>query len=354
MNAKRPGILGSKKKPGRVLKGVQPSTISKVAAQVEAAESAETQEYEIRQISLANIRLWETQPRTFKLTLEDVYRGSVAQDDEHTEDKSRELEELSGLAMSLKEFGMLNAPLAYALPGKSVMLLAGQRRTMASIFALIHIQSTTGEGETTQHNVEINEAPDLASLESERIAVKVFSRKPDELVIEQIGVTDNVQRAELPIPDKLRWVLKFADLKEGRGGRVGWRDLIETLGLSRSQAFQWLNIVKYRTDVWVQKVIAMVLQGRAPLRKLTDIAAVGEEEREALYKSWFNESPTSDSKQRISLGATNNLSALRSLVLSNLKPEARESFEQVNWEKPKEAKKAFGEFLKHWEEMHEQ
>ncbi|MEN8132945.1 MAG: hypothetical protein ABFS45_22765 [Pseudomonadota bacterium] len=353
MNEKKPGMLASKKKkPGMLRRGVQPGTIDKVAAQVAAAESAETHEYEVRHVPIANIHLWENQPRTFYLTMEDVCRGSVDSTDEFVEQKKDELEGIIGLAMSLKEFGMLNAPLAYALPGKRVQLLGGQRRTMASVFALFHICTTIGSDDVPRHDVEINAVPDRSLLVAERIAVKVFSRKPDEITVERIGMADNVQRTELPIADKLRWLIKYADKMEGRGREVEWRDLVDTLGLSRSQAYEWVKVVKARKDKWVHKVVEMVLLSETSLKRLTEIAAAEAAHRESIFRAWFEKRPTPDIKHRVSLGVSSNLHAIRNLVLENVEEAERKRFDQIDWSKPKEVKKAFTEFMKYWEEKH--
>jgi hypothetical protein len=331
---------------------VQQGTIDKVAAQVSAAEKADTEEYEVRYVALANIKLWEDQPRTFHLTLADIYRGRIEPDDLHAAEKQDELEGITGLAMSIKEFGMLNAPLAYALPGKAVQLMGGQRRTMASIFALFHIRTSIGEDDVPRHDVEICEEPDLDRLQSERIELKVFFRKPEEITQQRIGMADNVQRTELPISDKLRWVIRFADMVETRGREIDWRDLVDTLGLNRSQAYQWVKIVKARDDIWVRKVIEKVLMGETPLNKLTEIAVAEPAHRESMYRMWFDKRPTSDNKPRVSLGVTSNLSALRSLVLNNVEESHRDQFDQIDWTKPKEVKRAFAAFLKYWEETH--
>ncbi len=342
----------NRKRPGLVRRGVQKGTIDKVAAQVSAAENASTQEFEIRQVPLSRIQLWEAQPRTFHLTLDDVYRGFIEESDGSAGKKKDELEAVIGLALSIREFGMLNAPLAYALPGKDVQLLGGQRRTMASIFALFHIRSTLGADDVYRHDVRINKSPDREALESERIAVKVFSRRPDDINIEQIGMMDNAQRSELPIKDKLRWALKYALIKEENKLDVGWRDLVDILGLNRSQAYQWLKVIQERGDKWVAKVIPLVLDESVVFKRLSDIAAADAQDREALYKSWFEKRPTSDKQRRVSLGVSSNLPAIRDLVMSNVSGKAVDEFAEVEWDKPKEVKKAFANFLKYWEESH--
>jgi len=352
MSEVKTGKANAPKRPGLVRRGVRQGTIDKVAAKVTAAENAETQEFEMRQVALSRIKLWEEQPREFYLTLDDIYRGEIDDHDTHAEEKKDELEGIVGLAMSLCAFGMLNAPLAYALPGRDVQLLGGQRRTMASIFALFHIVTTPGSDDMPGQKVEINANPDMEKLDTERISIKVYSRKPDGLKIEEVGMIDNSHRTDLPVTDRLRWALKYADKKESRGLEIKWRDMSDTLGLNRSQAYQWQKVVSSRNDEWVEKVITKVLNSSAPFQKLSDIAAADPSDREALYRIWFEERPTSDKKNRVSLGVSSNLPALRSLILSNVSDQSKEAFINVDWNNPKLVKKAFSDFLKIWEENH--
>jgi hypothetical protein len=346
MSDKRPGLLK------RRVKGVQTETIDKVAAQVAAAESAEVQKYETKHVPLGRIKIWEDQPRTFLLTLDDVYRGSILPDDEDAEIKQDELERLIGLAMSLREFDMLNSPLAYALPGQFVQLLGGQRRTMASILALFHIKTTIGDDDIARHDFVVNDNPNMELLESERIVVKVFNKKPDELTLERISMVDNVQHAELPVSDKLNWLIRFANMKEERGRRVEWRDLVDTMGLSRSQSYALLKVVETRQDPWVQKVLEKVRNEQCALKHLTAISAAEEADREGMYKALFEARPTSDKTKRVSLGVTDNLPALKHLVLSNVSDDDMSRFDSIDWNKPKMVKKAFADFLEYWVEKH--
>jgi hypothetical protein len=342
----------TKKRPGLIRRGVTQGTIDKVAAKVTAAENAETQEFEMRQVALSRVKLWEEQPREFRLTLDDIYRGEIDDHDGYADVKKNELEGIIGLAMSLCAFGMLNAPLAYALPGRDVQLLGGQRRTMASIFALFHIESTIGPEETSSQKVVINTNPDMEKLDVARILIKVYSRRPDGLKMDEVGMIDNSQRSELPVTDRLRWALKYADKKESMGLEVKWRDMADTLGLNRSQAYQWQKVVSSRTDEWVAKIIARVLNDSEPFQRLSEIAAAEPGDRGAIYRSWFESRPTPDNKKKVSLGVSSNLPALRSLILSNVSGEAKDAFANIDWNNPKLVKKAFSNFLKIWEENH--
>lgn len=344
---KKPMVL-SKRQP----LGVQAETISKVAAKIAAADSAITQEFEIRQVPLADIQFWEEQPRTFELKIEDIYKGEVALEDPLYEAKLEKLEGIIALAMSLKEFGVLNPPLAYALPGKRVQLMGGQRRTMAAIYALFHLQTCFDEHDSAIHEISINPAPDLTLLEKERIAVKVFFKKPNEMVLERLGIIDNVQRADLPIADKLRWLLKFADQREGQGREVRWRDLVDTLGLSRSQAYEWLAVIQSRHDENVKKIIDKVLLGATSFSRLIEISKTEFSQRELMFNKWYGFRPVPDTSGPISLGKTGNINALRMLVLANVEGEIKERLEAIDWSDAKKVKKGFAEFLAYWESKH--
>ncbi|WP_427551823.1 ParB N-terminal domain-containing protein (plasmid) [Methylomonas sp. MS20] len=343
---KRPGVLR------RAPLGVQSGTISKVAAQIAAAENATQQEYELRQVPLADIQLWEDQPRTFRLTLDDIYRGYILDDDQDNPNKLEELEGIITLAMSLKEYGLINPPIAFALPGKQVQLMGGQRRTMAAIFALFHLQTQLDEQDNRIHELSINPEPDLSRLQLERITVKVFLRKPQSQTVERLGIIDNVQRDDLSIGDKLRWLMKFAAQQEEQGRAVRWRDLVDTLGLSRSQAYEWITVVQIRNDEHVQQVIQSVIKGNVSFAKLLEFVKADSQQREQLFKQWFGERGIRRNQTKISLGQTSNLNALRSLVLSNVDEEQLESFTAINWEDPKSVKKAFAAFLDYWVEKH--
>ena len=351
--------------------GVRSATIDRVAEGVSAAENARLKEYELRDVALADIQIWADQPRRTTLQVDDVIRGSIPDTDRYQARKESELEKIISLALSQCEHGMLNAPLAYALPGRRVHLLGGQRRTMAAIFAALHTR-VNDDGEC---EIRINPEPDLAVLETQRITVKVYLRKPDMLRMSKIGIVDNVQREDLPMGDRVQWLMTYVEHKKEVNPRavVTWREISDSIGVSRSQAYQWLAILHARDDVTVQKVIQDVIAGKTHLARAVDIAKSDPDERVAIYEqvqremALRSESPESEEiadppevapKQRlpnanpgrVSLGATGSLNALRTLVLRNVEePEERKKLEQIDWSDPREVKKGFTAFLRYWE-----
>jgi len=339
-----------RKRPTIKRSGVQAKTIDNVARKVVAAQAANVLEFEQRQVPLSKIHIWDSQPRTLHLTIEDVCRGNILDDDEHALIKNDELLQINTLALSIAKQGLINSPIAYALPGKDVQLIGGERRTLASIYALFHIVPSGEAG--VEYETIHNESPDRSLLETERMLLKVFPKKPDEIELECLAMTDNANREDLSIPDRLRWAIRFDDKKQKRNHQIEHRELIATLGLSRSRAFAWLKVLNERSDKWVSLVIEKVCNNKANFKKLEQLAEANPEDRESLYKAWF-ESPAQDSKTKIPLGVSTNLDAIRSLVLKNIPEEHREHFEKINWKKAKNAKNGFAEFLNIWEKQHD-
>lgn len=339
---KKPGLLK------RNILGVQADTISKVAAQIAAAESAKIVETEIRQIPISNIKIWDEQPRTVHLTMEDIFRGFILNEDKKYGKKVEELEGIISLAFSIKYFGLLNPPVAYALPGKTVQLISGQRRTMAMIYAIFHISDASTESEINKFELLINENPDPEVLEIERISVKVFLRKPEDITKERMGILDNVQRADLSIADKLRWAINHSNELEKHDKSLRWRDLVSILALSRSQSYEWLSIIQNRKDYYVSLLIEKVINEQATFGRLLELSKADVETRKKLFNTWYGDRPVPDSNRKFSLGKTDNYNAIKKLVLNNVDESIKNEFEALDWNDPKLAKKGFAEFLNYW------
>lgn len=331
--------------------GVKPSTIDMVAAQVAAASSAETAEYELRRVALSHINIWSEQPRQMFITMEDIYLGVIDFSDIHHENKVLELEGIIGLAFSLKEFGMLNPPLAHALPGRDVQLLGGQRRVMAAIFAALHIETSVEEGRA-KHEVKISSSPDMSILENEKVEVKVYKKRPSDDDIEKIGIVDNAQRTNLPPSDVLRWLLAYADRKQAREEVITHNDIITILGVGRSMAFGYVKLIKHSNLPWVKEACGMVCSGKGSINDIFQIIEASASQREALYNKLFGVNPPIIKRTKISLGSSSNLPAIRNLIMANASMELKEQFDKVNWSNPRDVRKAFNDFLKSWENTH--
>lgn len=343
----KPTEVKKPRRPG-IRKGVRKETIENVAARLQAADEAKTVEFSVSQVPLSSIVLWEDQPRDILLSIDDVIRGYVQEDDEYTAAKNNELEGIQTLALSIKDTGLNNSPIAYSLPGQKVKLIGGQRRTMAVIYSLFHVSTETLESGEKTHDVNINQNPELDLLDSTRISVKVFTRKPDPMAIEKIGMADNLHEG-LSLKAKIDWAIKISEQKESGGGNVHWSDLIGTLGVSRAQAFKWVKFLSDRDDEWVGQGIDLVRSDKLSLTKLFDIAY--SDDREATFNNLTGKKRLPvDGAKRISLGAvTTNYSAVKKLILANIDDDYQAEFNSVDWKNPLKVKKAFARFFEIWE-----
>jgi len=353
----KPGMLKRNKKVG-----VSDDTVNAVVKTFSEAENAETVAHENKEIALSAIKLWDKQPRNFKLSMDDVIRGSVLEDDDHFTQKEAELEKIMGLALSFQEIGMMNPPVGFDLAGQCVQLIGGQRRTMAKVFSLFHIKEVIEEIGSTAYEVSIDDkAVSNADhvkerLEQTKIEVKAYKRKPDVITLEKMAMADNTQREDLPITDKLKWAISFAELCEGQGRGYTWQDLADALGLTRSPAFDWKKLLLERSDQWVEKAIGKVLQGKMAIKKAFQIAAANPEKRESKYVE-LTGSPPEDSSgevRKISVKTSSSVQALKSLILKNSRTKLKDELANVDWDKPSEVKKAFTVFLEDWEKRYGQ
>ncbi len=343
-----------RKRPGLIFKrspGVNSETINNLANRVSDAESAKLKENEYRHVAFADIQFWDMQPRKLNLTIDDIYRGEVLLSDEKYTVKKRELDEIIKLAISIKLQGILKPLLVSAMPGKKVLLLGGQRRVMASTFALFHLQDLKND-ENSGIEVVINPEPNYSLLDSMMLPANIILQKLDTLTMLKLAGTDNGNQVNLTIPEKLNLLIHIADESEDTGEKLPWQDLTSTIQVSRSQAFEWLSIVEHRKDPIVKKVINKVCMDNIPINKLIKIANTKSEERSSLYDIWFGESQDKNPQPNVSLGKTNNLKAIRSLVLANSEGDVYERFESLDWDNHKQAKKGFEEFLNYWVSKH--
>ncbi|MBT4195020.1 MAG: hypothetical protein HOE12_11870 [Gammaproteobacteria bacterium] len=338
------------KKPRRpgVRVGVQKKTIDNVGARLEAADKATTEEFLNTQVALSSIILWDDQPRDIYLTLEDVTRGWIKRDDPLIIEKEKDLAGISTLALSIKDTGLNNAPIAYSIPGQKVKLIGGQRRTMAMIYSIYHVVSEILESGELAYDISINQNPDLKLLDVTRIQVKVFTRKPDQMVIEKIGMADNIHEG-LSLTARLNWAIKIAELKENNAQSIHWSDLTGTLGINRAQAFKWIKLLFEKDDKWIKKAIDLVKNGKLSLSKLFDIAYSKDKEN-TFYSVTGQKRLPIDGQKKISVGAKiTNLSAVKKLIYANISNKYSSEFEDVDWNNPAKVKKAFIRFFELWE-----
>lgn len=328
--------MNDKKKPALLKRrGVSEGTLNKVASQVRSAENAQKNKYQIKEIKLSDIELWDSQPRKVHLTISDIIKGDVGKKDENRSAKLEELKKIVDLANSTKELTMLVMPLAYALPGGKVRLIDGQRRTMAAIYSCLWL-------------VEDNERKgEVGRLNEVSMTLKVYPKKPSALILEKIGMASNALREEISLENKLAWVIRHADDAEEAGEPLTGHGLAQVLGMKKSQSFEWMSIIRSRKDPWVAKTIAKTEQKTAKFNQLIKVAKAEKSERRSVFDKLFN-SPVPDNTKQIKIGNC-NAKAIKSLLIKTSSAKTKKEIKALDLDSPTDLKKAFQIFLDNWE-----
>lgn len=193
-------------------------------------------------ISIKKIELDPDNPRDLALTFEDLYRG-VAESDEQQARKLREMTSLKTIAHSIQEQGIIN-PIVVYKHGEKYRLVAGERRTLASIMA--------------------------GKLD---IQAKILDGKPNELKVSLLQWIENVERSDLTLWERLRNLEKIAHAYANKKGispkQVTITELSQLIGCTKPHA------INYK----------LVLHAEAPLKKLIQENKIKNLEKAALIAS---------------------------------------------------------------------
>ena len=111
-------------------------------------------------------------PRNLALTFQDLF-SDITKKDEQYERKKKEKESLQSMAKSIGEQGIINPIVVYKL-GENYQLIAGERRTLASIMA-----------------------------KKEEVPAKILTDKPDSLKLSLLQWAENVEREDLTLWERL-------------------------------------------------------------------------------------------------------------------------------------------------------
>lgn len=173
-------------------------------------------------IPLRKIELDPENPRDLALTLEDAMNGLSPLDAEKTR-KSMELDSLQSLSHSIQTQGIIN-PVTVYKAGEKYRLIAGERRTLASMLA----------GKTD-------------------IQAKILDDKPDALKISLLQWIENIERNDLSLWERLMNLEKIVSAYAKGAGlpqeQVTVTELADLMGCSKSQAVQYKAILSADTEM---------------------------------------------------------------------------------------------------------
>ncbi len=184
----------------------------------ETIESAQNYSGELRidVIPLKKMELDPANPRNMALTMMDVQNG-IKESDEERSRKVSELESLQSIANSIMTQGIIN-PVTVYKHGDKYRLIAGERRTLASILA----------GKTD-------------------IQAKILDEKPDELKISLLQWVENIERSDLSLWERLdnleKIVAAYASSKGIQPNEVTITELSGLIGCVKSHAMNYKTIL---------------------------------------------------------------------------------------------------------------
>jgi len=187
-------------------------------------ESAQNHSSELRidVIPIRKIELDPANPRDLVLSITDVQNGISDYDNERKR-KLAELESLQSITNSIKTQGIIN-PITVYKYGEKYRLIAGERRTLASVLAgKIDIQA------------------------------KILDDKPDELKISLLQWIENVERSDLSLWERLsnfeKIVNAYAQSKGMQITQVSITELSNLIGCVKSHAMNYKAILNADSEL---------------------------------------------------------------------------------------------------------
>lgn len=309
-----------------------------------------TGELRVEAISLKKIELDPENPRDLILTFEDLNEG-IAKTDKDYLRKVEEKASLITLANSIRDQGIINPVVVYKF-GDKYRLIAGERRTLASIIA--------GKAE---------------------VQAKILDTKPNELKISLLQWMENVERKDLSLGERLKNLEQIlysaATANAVAVTDVSATELSRLLGCSLPHAMNYLAVIHadkrtkdlvrsnkiknlekaaliatIKSDAIKQAAIDACIAG-APLKKLKTIST-----QEKLQKVITTPAiPETRGRQAslVNLGSTRKVGVARLIIDSVLSHEKlthlKQHFSDLNWTDYKSINHAFKQLLKTLEKI---
>jgi ParB family chromosome partitioning protein len=310
-----------------------------------------TGELRVEAISLKKMELDPENPRDLILTFQDVHEGIDKSDKDYIR-KMDEKASLLTLAASIREQGIINPVTVYKF-GDKYRLIAGERRTLASILA--------GKQE---------------------VQAKILDTKPNELKISLLQWMENVERKDLSLWERLRNLEKIIAAHAHNHNlalkAVTATDLGRMLGCSLPHAMNYIAVLHadkkvrdlirgnkiknlekaaliaaIKTEGIKQAAIDACIAG-ATLKKLKTISTQDKLPRTLTHPDW--KTPTRGRQASlVNLGSTRKVSVARLIIDSVLRNEKlvhlKDHFSDLNWTDYKSINHAFKQLLKSMEKI---
>jgi ParB family chromosome partitioning protein len=308
-------------------------------------------ELRVEVIALKRIELDPENPRDLILTFEDLYNGISRSDKDYLR-KTEEKASLITLANSIIEQGIINPIMVYKF-GDKYRLIAGERRTLASILA--------GKSD---------------------VQAKILDTKPNELKISLLQWMENVERRDLTLWERLRNLEKivesFAEANNANADGITPTDLGRLLGCSLPHAMNYCAVLgadkKIKELVRTNKIknlekaaLIATIRSETVKQATLDACLAGESlkklkvisNQDKIKKTIMAQRLLPDTRGRqaasVNFGTTKKINVARLIidsVLQNAKANhLKQYFSELNWADFKSVNHAFKQLLKTLEKL---
>jgi len=312
-----------------------------------------TGELRVDVIPIKRIEVDPENPRDLALKMDDLYHG-IDESDPLYERKSDELRNLQTLANSIRDQGIINPIVVYKF-GEKYRLVAGERRTLASLLA--------GRSE---------------------IQAKILDSKPNELKISLLQWIENVERTDLSLWERLRNLEKIVQTHAVKKGmlseQVTVTELSNLIGCTKPHAMNYKavlladhelkelirdnkirNLEKAALISGIQSasvkahVIDACLAG-AVLKKLKVIATQDVQKSKPVHVKKQLLLQRGRQATAVNLGVTKNLKVAKTIIDSLIKQSELSYFSEhvseIDWDSYKSVTETFKRLLQKLEELH--
>lgn len=294
-------------------------------------------ELHVEVIPLRKISLDPDNPRDLALSFEDLYSGIT--NDDHKSRKLAEIASLDSMVKSIIEQGIIN-PIVVYKNGDQYRLIAGERRTLASILA-----------------------------KKEDIPSKVLTAKPDPLKLSLLQWIENIEREDLTLWERLRNLEKIAAAFANKQN-IEITDITPTalstiVGCSLQQAVNYRHLINASPEL--KKYIKK--GGIKNIEKAAFISKSSVEIQETLIQACIEDATLSELKKlereflgspksilkgrstmKVNFGFTTNIKVAKVILDSVLKHKEFHSYSQqlgsIQWDNHKSITNAFKQLIK--------
>lgn len=295
-------------------------------------------ELHIEAIPLRKIALDPNNPRDLALSYDDLYNGLSKNDAEHQR-KLSEKKALASMVKSIEEQGVIN-PIVVYQHGEQYRLIAGERRTLASIMA---------------NRIDI--------------PAKVLASKPDLLKLSLIQWVENVEREDLSLWERVRNLEKILEAYAGCHDKeistVTAAELTQLIGCSLQQGWNYRHLLNSSPE------LRRYLQS-GEIKNIEKVALIVKSPQEIqaiLIEHCLNGAPLSELKRlakdvltgnkkmkkgrptsKVNFGSTTSTKAAKEIISSVLDHEnfkhLRPKFDNICWDDHRSIATAFKQLIK--------